>query len=118
MTADKKEFQNDKDRLLLGKLVPSFLHPSISNFIHKRLEELNSTGQVPSRMENLAKRLEETWGRIHSEVRITRITSPSITLQDIATWETDPRPLMDNHPSRVTDSNIEISLSEDSLSGP
>ena len=57
--ADTTEFQNVRDRLL-GKPVARFLHPAISNFIHKRLEELNFAGQVPSHMEKLAKRLEET----------------------------------------------------------
>ena len=69
-------------------------------------------------MENLTKRLEETWGRRHPDVRITNIASQRITLQDKTTWEPDPRPLMANHPPRVTDSNIRISLSESSLNGP
>ena len=48
------EFQNDRDRLL-GKPVARFLHLVISNFIQERLEEINSKGQTPSRMEQLAK---------------------------------------------------------------
>ena len=117
MTADAQEVQNDRDRLL-GKPVARFLHPSISNFIHKRLEEICSTGQTPSHMENQAKRLEETWVRIHSDTRITNIASPRRAPQDKAPWETDPRPQMANHPTRVTDSNTRISLSEDALNGP
>ena len=74
VTADVTEFQNDTDRCL-DKLVPRFLHPVISNFIQKRLKEFNSTGQTPSRMEKQAKRLEETWGRIHSDIQITGIAS-------------------------------------------
>ena len=84
VTADATEFQNDRDRLL-GKPVARFLHPAISNFIQKRLEELNSTGQAPSRMEKLAKRLEETWGRTYSNIQITSIASPKIAPQGKAT---------------------------------
>jgi hypothetical protein len=62
VTADATELQNDRDRLL-GKPVAHFLHPTISIFIQDRLEELNSKRQAPSHMEQLAKRLEETWGR-------------------------------------------------------
>ena len=63
--------------------------------------------------------LEETWGRIHSDVQITsNIASPRIVPQVKATWDPDPKPLMVNHPPRVTDSNIRISLSEGSLNGP
>ena len=82
------------------------------------MEELNSTGLAPSHMEKLAKRLEETWGRIHSDVQITNIVSPRPAPQGEAMWEPDPKPLMDNHPSRVTDSNTRISLSEVSLNRP
>ena len=95
-----------------------FLHPVISNFILKRLEELNSTGQIPSRTEKLASRLEETWGRTRSDTRMTSTVSPRVTFPDTAMWEPDPRPLMVNHPPRITDSNIRMSLSEDSLHGP
>ena len=69
-------------------------------------------------MEKRAKRLEETWGRIHSDIQITNIVSPRIAPQGKATWELDPKPLMSNHPPRVSDSNTRISLSEDSLNGP
>ena len=62
--------------------------------------------------------MEETWGRIHSDVQITNIDSPRPAPQGKATWEPDPKPLMTNHPPRVTDSNTSISLSEDSLNGP
>ena len=57
-------------------------------------------------MEKLVKRLEETWGRIYSDIQITRIysdiqitsiDSPRITPQDKGTWEPDPNPLMTNH---------------------
>ncbi len=40
------------------------------------------------------------------------------TPQGKATWEPDPKPLMVNHPPRVTDSNTRIGLIEDSLNGP
>ena len=55
-------------------------------------------------MEKLAKRLEETWGSIHSDEQITNIASRRPDPQGKATWETDPTPLMVNHPTRVTDS--------------
>ena len=51
VTADATEFQNVRDRLL-GKPVARFLHPAISNFIHSRLEEFNSTGQTPFQWRN------------------------------------------------------------------
>ncbi len=117
VTADATEFQNDRDRLL-GKPVARFLHPAISNFIQERLEDLNSKGQAPSGMEQLAKRLEETWGRTHSNIQITSIASPKIAPPGKATWEPDPKPLMANHPPRVTDSNTRIALLEGSLNGP
>ena len=101
---------------LLGKPVARFLHPAISNFIQERLEELNSKGQAPSRMENLAKRLEETWGKTYSNIQITSIDSPKIVPLGKATWEPDPKPLMANHPPRVADSNTRISFSQWSLS--
>ncbi len=59
VTTDTTEFQNVRDRFL-GTPVVRFLHPVISNFMHKRLEEFNSAGQAPSHMEELVKRLEET----------------------------------------------------------
>jgi hypothetical protein len=89
VTVDGTEFQNDRDRLL-GKPVARFLHPAISNFIQERLEELNSKGQAPSRMEKLAKRLEETWGRTYSNLQITSIDSPKIVPQDKANVGTRP----------------------------
>jgi hypothetical protein len=76
---------NIEELRALGKPVARFLHPAISNFIQKRLEELNSTGQAPSRMEKLAKRLEETWGRTYSNIQITSIASPKIAPQGKAT---------------------------------
>ncbi len=69
-------------------------------------------------MEQLTKRLEETWGKTYSNMQTTNIVSPKITLPGKATWEPDPKPLMVNHPPRVTDSNTRITLSEDSLKGP
>ena len=117
VTADATEFQNDRD-MLLGKPVARFLHPAISNFIQERLEELNSKRQAPFRIEQLTKRLEETWGRTNSNIQVTSIVSPKITPQGKATWEPDPKPLMTNHPTRVTDSNTRITLLEGSLNGP
>ncbi len=66
-------------------------------------------------MEQLAKRLEETWGRTSFNIQTTSIATPKIAPQGKATWEPDPKPLMVNHPSRVTDSNTRIALLEDSL---
>ena len=54
VTTDATELQNDRDRLL-DKPVARFLHPTISTFIQERLVEINSKGQVPSHMEQLAK---------------------------------------------------------------
>ena len=81
VTAVEMELQNGRDKIL-GKSAVRFLHPVISNFIHKRLEEINSTGQVPSRTEKLTKRLEETWGGKRSDVRITRTATPRVTLPE------------------------------------
>ena len=69
-------------------------------------------------MEQLAKRLEETWGRTYSNRQMTSVVSPKTTPQGKETWEPDPKPLMGNHPTRVTDSNTRITLIEDSLNGP
>ncbi len=117
VTADTTELQNDRDRLL-GKPVARFVHPAISTFIQERLVELNSKGQAPSRMEQLAKRLEETWVKTYSNMQTTSIASPKIALPGKATWEPDPKPLMANQLPRVTDSNTRIALSEGSLKGP
>ena len=87
-------------------------------FEKKKKEELNSKRQTPSRIEQLAKRLEETWGKTYSNIHVTSIASPKIAPQGKATWEPDPKPLMVNHPPRVTDSNTRITLLEDSLNGP
>jgi hypothetical protein len=38
--------------------------------------------------------------------------------QEKVQWEPDPKPMMTNHPTRVTDSNTRISLSEGALTGP
>ncbi len=59
--------------------------------------------------------LEETWGRTYSNIQITIIVPPKIVPQGKATWEPDPKPLMTNHPPRVTDSNTRITLLESSL---
>ena len=88
MTADENELENDTVSLL-GKPVVHFLHPDISNFILKRQEELNSTGQTPSSTETLTMRLEETWGRTSPDVRMYN-TPPRATLLDTVEWETDP----------------------------
>ncbi len=117
VTADTQEVQTDRDRLL-GKPVARFLHPAISTFIQTRWQELVSTDQAPSRAEVLAKRLEETWGRAQPSARLPDDVSSKITPQEKVLWEPDPKPLMANHPPRVTDSNTRISLSEGVLTGP
>ncbi len=95
-----------------------FLHPAISTFIQTRWKELVSTDQAPSRAEVLAKRLEETWDRVQPIERLPDDVSSKITPQEKVLWEPDPKPLMTNHPPRVTDSNTRISLSEGVLTGP
>jgi hypothetical protein len=72
--------------------------------------------QTPSRVEVLAKCLEETWGRTQPNTRLPDDVSSKITPQVL--WEPDPKPLMANHPPRVIDSNTRISLSEGALTGP
>jgi hypothetical protein len=74
--------------------------------------------QTPSRAEVLDKRLEETWGRTQPNARLPDDVFSRITPQEKVLWEPDPKPLMVNHPSRVTDSNTRISLSEGALTGP
>ena len=74
--------------------------------------------QTPSRAEVLAKRLEETWGRALPSVRLPDDVSSRIIPQEKVLWAPDPKPLMTNHPTRVTDSNTRISLSEGALTGP
>ena len=95
-----------------------FLHPAISTFIRERWQELVSTEQTPSRTEVLAKRLEETWRWTQPNARLSDDVSSTITPQEKVLWEPDPKPLMTNHPPRVTDSNTRISLSEGALIGP
>ncbi len=56
--------------------------------------------------------------RTHSNIQITIIAPQKITPQGKTTWEPDPKPLMANHPPRVTDSNTRIALLEGSLNGP
>jgi hypothetical protein len=74
--------------------------------------------QTPSRAEVLAKRLEETCGRVQPSARLPDDVSSRITPQENVLWEPDPKPLMANLPPRVTDSNTRISLSEGALTGP
>ena len=78
VTAETQEAQSDRDRLL-GKPVARFLHPAISTFIQERWHELVSMDQAPSRTEVLAKRLEETWGRVQPRARLLDDVSPKIT---------------------------------------
>ncbi len=73
--------------------------------------------QTPSRAEALTKRLEETWGRAQPNTRLPDDVSSRTTPQEEVLWEPDPKPLMGNHPPRVTDSNTRISLSEGALTG-
>ena len=73
---------------------------------------------APSRAEVLAKRLEETWRRAQPSTRLPDDVSSRIRPQENVQWEPDPKPMMVNHPSRVTDSNTRISLSEGALTGP
>jgi hypothetical protein len=74
--------------------------------------------QTPSRAEVLDKRLEETWGRVQPSARLPDDVSSSITPQENVLWELDPKPLLANHPPRVTDPNTRIFLSEGALTGP
>jgi hypothetical protein len=67
--------------------------------------------QTPSHAEVLAKRLEETWGRVQPSARLPDDVSSRITPQEKVLWEPDPKPLMANHPPRVTDSNTRIGFS-------
>ena len=83
MTAGENELHNDRDRLL-GKPVARFLHPVTSNFILKRQEELNSTGQAPLRTETLVMRLKETWVRTCPDTRMTNTIPPRATFPDTA----------------------------------
>jgi hypothetical protein len=74
--------------------------------------------QTPSHAEAQAKRLEETWDRTQPSARLPDDVSSRIIPQEKVLWEPDPKPLMTNHPTRVTDSNTRISLSEGALTGP
>jgi hypothetical protein len=74
--------------------------------------------QTPSRAEVLAKRLEETWGRTQPSARLPDDVSSRIRPQEKVQWKPDPKPMMANHPPRVTDSNTRISLSEGARTGP
>jgi hypothetical protein len=74
--------------------------------------------QAPSREEVPAKRLEETWDRVQPSARLPDDVSSRITPQENVLWEPDPKPLMANHPPRVSDSNTRIFLSEGALTGP
>jgi hypothetical protein len=59
-----------------------------------------------SRAEALARRLEETWGREQPNTRLPDDVSSRTTPQEKVLWEPDPKPLMANHPPRVTDNEI------------
>jgi hypothetical protein len=61
---------------------------------------------------------EETWGKSQPSARLPDDVSSKITPQEKVLWEPDPKPLMTNHPPRVTDSNTRMSLSEGALTGP
>jgi hypothetical protein len=74
--------------------------------------------QTPSHAETLDKRLEETWDRAQPKARLPDDVTSRIIPQEKVLWEPDPKPLIDNHPPRVTDSNTRISLSEGALTGP
>jgi hypothetical protein len=69
VTEDSQEVQADRDRFL-GKPVARFLHPAISTFVQERCQELVSMEQTPSRVEVLAKRLEETCDRAQPNARL------------------------------------------------
>ena len=108
---DTDEVINNKD-VQMGRNTARYLHPVISVYIADWEADLASTGTQPPPLAQAAIDLENEWS--HKYVMGTWI-SPTETSPPSVIWHHDPPPLMANHPPRVTDSNIRITLREDSL---
>jgi hypothetical protein len=114
LTRDEEELINSKDAQM-GRPTARHLHPAISEFIAFIQAELTSTGQLPSPLEQAAIDFEEESSQKHITGLREIPTDPPPPPLLTPAWELDPPPLMANHPPRITDSNIRITLREGSL---
>ncbi len=108
---DEEEVTNSRD-VQMGRHTARYLHPSISAYIADWETDLASTGTQPPPLVQAVVDLENEWSQkyvIGNWVAPTEPSPPSVI------WHHDPPPLMTHHPTRVTDSNIRITLREDSL---
>ena len=108
---DADEVINSKD-VQMGRNTARYLHPAISAYIADWEAELTSTGTHPPPLAQAVIDLENEWS--HKYVMGTWI-APTEPSPPSVIWHHDPPPLMANHPPRVTDSNIRITLREDSF---
>jgi hypothetical protein len=96
LTRDEEEVTNNKDSQV-GRTTTPYLHPVISTFIVDWETDLTSSGKQSSPLEEEDIDLENEW----SQKNVTGIwetsTEPS---QSPVSWDLDPSPLTENHPSR------------------
>jgi hypothetical protein len=96
----------------MGRHTARYLHPVISTCITDWEAYLASTGTQPSPSVQATIDLENEWSQKYVMGTWVAPTEPS---PPTVNWHHDPPPLMANHPPRVTDSNIRITLRENSL---
>jgi hypothetical protein len=108
---ESDEVTNNTD-VQMGRNTARYLHPDISTYIADWESKLISTGTHPPPLTQTDIDLENEWS--HKYVMGTWV-DPTETSPPPIIWHHDPPPLMANHPTRVTDSNIRITFREDSL---
>ncbi len=108
---DEEEVTNSRDAQM-GRHTGRYLHPAISAYIADWETDLTSTGTQPPPLAQAAIDLENEWSQKYVMGTWVSPTDPS---PPSVIWHHDPPPLMANHPPRVTDSNIRVTLREDSL---
>jgi hypothetical protein len=96
----------------MGRHTARYLHPVISSYIADWEVDLVSTGTQPPSLVQVAIDLENEWSQKYVMGTWVAPTDPS-PLSVIR--HHDPPPLMANHPTRVTDSNIRLTFRGDSL---
>jgi hypothetical protein len=105
------EVKNSTDTQM-GRHTARYLHPAISTCIADWEADLASTGTQPPLLAQTAIDLENEWSQKYVMGTWVAPTEPS---PPTVIWHHDPPPPMANHPSRVTDSNIRVTLRETSL---
>jgi hypothetical protein len=103
---ESDEVTNSTDAQM-GKHTARYLHPAISAYIADWEADLASTGTQPPPLAQAVIDLENEWSQKYVMETWVSPTEPS---PPPVIWHHDPPPLMDNHPSRITDSNIRITL--------